>query len=92
MGSRVGGVDNPAIVTGQPDMRIVQALFEGLTRVDPQTGGAIPGLAARWDISPDAKTYTFHLRTNAVWSTGEPITTEDVVYSWRRVVNPATPP
>ena len=49
-----------------------------------------PAIAERWEISPDGRVYTFHLRTNAVWSTGEPITAEDVVYSWRRVVNPAT--
>src|SRR5215475_13917293 len=36
---------DPAIISAQPDMRIVSALFEGLTRVDPKTGGAVPGLA-----------------------------------------------
>src|SRR6185503_5550981 len=81
---------DPAVVTGQPDQRVVRALFEGLTRLDPETASPIPGLAERWDISPDGRTYTFYLRSNAVWSTGEPITAEDVVYSWRRVVDPAT--
>ncbi|HET7626655.1 MAG TPA: peptide ABC transporter substrate-binding protein [Verrucomicrobiae bacterium] len=80
---------DPAIITGQPDMRVVQSLFEGLTRVDPKTGGAIPGLAERWDISPDGTIYTFHLRTNLVWSTGEPITADDVVFSWIRALDPA---
>jgi oligopeptide transport system substrate-binding protein len=41
-------------------------------------------------VSPDGCTYTFHLRTNLVWSTGEPITADDVVYSWLRVLDPAT--
>ena len=50
----------------------------------------IPGLAESWEISPDGKIYTFHLRTNLVWSTGEPITADDVVYSWIRALNPAT--
>jgi oligopeptide transport system substrate-binding protein len=81
---------DPAIVTGQPELRIVQGLFEGLTRIDPKTGGGIPGLAERWDISPDGRIYTFHLRTNLVWSTGEPILAEDVVYSWIRALDPAT--
>jgi oligopeptide transport system substrate-binding protein len=81
---------DPAIVTGQPDMRVVQGLFEGLTRLDPKTGGPIPGLAERWEISPDQCTYVFHLRTNLVWSTGEPITADDVVYSWIRALEPAT--
>ncbi len=81
---------DPGIVTGQPEMRIVQALFEGLTRVDPKTGGAIPGLAERWEISPDGTVYTFHLRTNLLWSTSEPLTADDVVYSWRRAMDPLT--
>src|ERR1051325_1664477 len=81
---------DPAIMTGQPDLRVCNALFEGLTRYDPKTGEAIPGLAERWEISPDRKTYTFYLRSNAVWSTGEPITADDFVYSWRRVLDPAT--
>jgi oligopeptide transport system substrate-binding protein len=81
---------DPAIVTGIGEMRITKALFEGLLRLDPKTALASPGLADIWSASPDGKTYTLHLRTNAVWSTGEPITTEDVLYSWRRALNPAT--
>ncbi|HAM73095.1 MAG TPA: peptide ABC transporter substrate-binding protein [Verrucomicrobiales bacterium] len=81
---------DPAICTGQPDGRVAAGLWEGLTRTDPSSAEPQPAIAERWEISPDGRVYTFHLRTNAVWSTGEPITAEDVVYSWRRVVNPAT--
>jgi oligopeptide transport system substrate-binding protein len=81
---------DPALVSGQVEMRIVQGLFEGLTRLDPKTARPIPGLAESWEISPDGRTYTFHLRTNLTWSTGEPITAGDVVYSWIRALNPAT--
>ena len=81
---------DPGILSGQADMRVAMGIFEGLTYFNPKTGRAIPGLAERWDISPDGCTYTFHLRTNLVWSTGEPITAEDVVYSWIRVLEPAT--
>ena len=81
---------DPALLTGQADMRVVAGLFKGLTQFDAKTGRAIPGLAERWEISPDGCTYTFHLRTNLVWSTGEPITADDVVYSWIRALNPAT--
>jgi oligopeptide transport system substrate-binding protein len=81
---------DPAIVTGQPDMRVVQGLFEGLARLDPKTSRPIPGLAERWEVSADGLVYTFHLRTNLVWSTGEPITADDVVYSWIRALNPMT--
>ncbi len=75
---------DPAIVTGQGDLRVVSALFEGLTRSNPETGRPEPSLAERWDISPDGRTYTFHLRAGLVWSTGEPLTSADVVYSWVR--------
>jgi oligopeptide transport system substrate-binding protein len=81
---------DPAIITAQADSRIVLGMFEGLTRLEPVAARAVPGLAERWDISRDGKTYTFHLRTNLLWSTGEPITADDVVYSWIRELNPAT--
>jgi oligopeptide transport system substrate-binding protein len=81
---------DPHIVTGVSEMRITKALFDGLIRLDPRDAKPIPALAERWEISPDGRTYTFHLRTNAVWSTGEPITSADVVWSWFRALNPAT--
>jgi len=81
---------DPAIVTAVPDMRIAKALFEGLARLDGRSGRPEPGLAERWDISPDGRIYTFHVRTNAAWSTGEPITADDVLYSWMRALDPST--
>ena len=81
---------DPQILTGQPDGRIGASLFEGLTRFNPETGRAMPGLAERWEISPDGRTYTFHLRPGLAFSTGEPITAADVVWSWNRAVDPAT--
>lgn len=81
---------DPAVITAQADYRIVSSMFEGLTRLEPVADNDVPGLAESWDISPDGKIYTFHLRTNLQWSTGEPITADDVVYSWRRELDPAT--
>ena len=81
---------DPGILSGQADMRVAVGIFEGLTYFDPKTGRAVPGLAERWEVSPDGCTYTFHLRTNLVWSTGEPITADDVVYSWIRALSPVT--
>jgi oligopeptide transport system substrate-binding protein len=81
---------DPAIVTAVPDMRVTKALFEGLLRLDGRTGRPVPGWAERWEVSPDGYTYTFHLRPNATWSTGEPITSADVLYSWMRAIDPAT--
>src|SRR5215207_10559214 len=81
---------DPAIITGQADGRIALTIFEGLTRYNETNATPRPGLAERWDISPDGRIYTFHIRTNAVWSTGQPITAQDFVYSWLRVLNPLT--
>lgn len=81
---------DPQILTGQADGRIASALFEGLTRFNPTNGTAVAGLASHWDISPDGRTYIFHIRTNAVWSTGEEIIADDFVWSWRRAVSPST--
>src|SRR5690348_1625125 len=81
---------DPAIVTAVPDMRVTKALFEGLLRIDGKTGRPVPGWAQNWEVSPDGKIYTFHLRQNAAWSTGQAITAKDVVYSWLRALNPAT--
>jgi oligopeptide transport system substrate-binding protein len=81
---------DPAILTGQSDGRVAMALFEGLTRYHPVDATPEPGLAERWEISDDGRTYLFHLRPNLAWSTGESITAEDFVYSWLRVLDPRT--
>ncbi|MSU57088.1 MAG: peptide ABC transporter substrate-binding protein [Pedosphaera sp.] len=81
---------DPQIVSGISEMRITKALFEGLTKLDARTALPVPALAEKWEISPDKRVYTFHLRTNLVWSTGEPITTADFVWSWKRALDPAT--
>lgn len=80
---------DPAVITGQPEGRIVNALFEGLTRLDRQ-GRSGPGVAESWTISPDARTYTFKLRPDARWSDGSPVTAHDFVASWRRTLTPET--
>ncbi len=81
---------DPSQIQGVPEHRIFEALFEGLVAVDPQTADGVPGVAESWDISDDGLTYTFHLREDAVWSDGVPITADDVVYSWLRELAPET--
>ena len=88
-GPEVESID-PQILTGQGDGRVAAALFEGFTRFDPKDGHAIPGLAESWEISADATRYTFHLRTNLQWSTGQPIHADDFVWSWNHAVLPDT--
>jgi oligopeptide transport system substrate-binding protein len=80
---------DPHITTGVPESRILNALFEGLIVKDPATLEPGPGVAESWDISPDGLVYTFHLRTNAKWSDGEPVTAEDFRWSWWRALQPA---
>ncbi|MDB6006405.1 MAG: oligopeptide transport system substrate-binding protein [Prosthecobacter sp.] len=78
---------DPHIVTDQVGMRIASALFEGLCRID-EAGKPQPGLAERWDMTPDRKTYTFHLRPDTTWSDGTALTTQDFLYSWQRILTP----
>lgn len=80
---------DPAQITGQPDGRIAYALWEGLTAFD-EFGVPQPGVAKSWEISPDGRIYTFHLRDNARWSNGDAVTAEDFMRSWRRTLEPAT--
>jgi len=81
---------DPALILGQADGRVAQTIFEGLTRYNPRDSSAEPGLADRWEISEDSRVYTFHIRANAKWSNGDPITAHDFVYSWMRVIDPST--
>ncbi|HEY0790485.1 MAG TPA: peptide ABC transporter substrate-binding protein, partial [Chthoniobacterales bacterium] len=80
---------DPAIMTGQIEGRIADALFDGLLHFD-KTGRPQPGVAERWDVSPDRKVYTFHLRADALWSNEDPVTATDFLRSWRRALAPET--
>ena len=77
---------DPAKISGQPEGRIAYALYEGLTAFD-ETGTPQPGVAESWELSEDKKTYTFHLRSNAKWSNGDAVTSEDFAWSWLRVLS-----
>ena len=72
-----------------PSANILRDLFEGLTTEAP-AGDIIPGAAIRWNISRDARTYTFYLRRDMLWSNGDPLTADDFVFSLRRAASPAT--
>ena len=71
------------------EANILRDLFIGLVAQD-QDANLIPGAAESWTVSPDGKVYTFKMRAGATWSDGSPVTAGDFVFSWRRVVNPAT--
>jgi len=81
---------DPARMTALQDGRVADALFEGLAVLDPRSLEPRPGVAERWDVSDDGRTYTFHLRADARWSDGRSVTAEDFAYAWRRALDPET--
>jgi oligopeptide transport system substrate-binding protein len=88
IGSEPADLD-PQTVTGTGDAKIIQALFEPLVSYETGTLAPVPALAERWEISADGLTYTFHLRPDAKWSNGDPVTAQDCVDSWRRILTPS---
>ncbi len=77
------------IRNGNGDIFAYNLIYSGLVRSDPNGGTAIqPSLADHWTVSPDGKTYTFHLRPGVKFSNGQPVTAEDVKYSLDRFGNP----
>lgn len=73
------------------DIRCAMALFEGLSVYDTRDKcQPIPGAAEKWEISPDGKTYTFHLRPTGRWSNGDQVTADDFLFSWKRALTPET--
>lgn len=71
------------------EAHILRDLFMGLTTENAKAE-VIPGAAESWTVSGDGKIYTFKLRAGATWSDGSPVTANDFVFSWQRVVDPAT--
>ncbi|HEX8652949.1 MAG TPA: peptide ABC transporter substrate-binding protein [Pyrinomonadaceae bacterium] len=78
---------DPQYMTGQPESRIAVALFDGLVEYEERTMGQRPSLATSWEPNSDGTVWTFHLRNNARWTDGMPITAHDFVYSWRRALS-----
>jgi len=81
---------DPAAVTGVAEMKVLRFLYEGLVVKDPRTLEPLPGVAQSWQISADGLAYTFHLRADARWSNGEPVTAQDFAYSFQRLLDPRT--
>ena len=87
-GSEPSSLD-PALATDLVGLKLIMHLFEGLVIYDPVDARPRPGVAERWDVSPDGRVYTFHLRA-ATWSNGDPVTAGDFAYAWRRALDPKT--
>lgn len=77
---------DPVKAVGLPEIQVIRDLFEGLVNQN-EKGQLEPGVATKWQ-SNDNRTWTFTLRDNARWSDGTPVTAQDFVYSWQRLVDP----
>ncbi|PAU76768.1 peptide ABC transporter substrate-binding protein [Halomonas salipaludis] len=80
---------DPHKISGTWENDVAGDLFEGLI-TEAADGERIPGVAESWEISDDGTVYTFTLREDARWSDGEPVTAEDFVFAFRRILTPAT--
>jgi oligopeptide transport system substrate-binding protein len=80
---------DPHKISTVQEANIAQDLFEGLLAYNAKAE-PVPAIAESWSISDDGKVYTFKLRNNVRWSNNEPLTAEDFVFAWRRIVTPAT--
>lgn len=86
-GTEVASID-PHKTEGVPESHVIRDLLEGLVNQDAN-GKTVPGVAESWETT-DNKTFIFHLRKDAKWSNGDPVTADDFVYSFKRAVDPAT--
>lgn len=84
---------DPQLMQTNAHFNVLMALYEGLIGYDPHDLHPVPGVAERWEISDDGRLYTFHLRSDAKWSNGDPVTAHDFEFSVRRMLSPkfATP-
>lgn len=80
---------DPQIATDGTSFEVIADFTDGLMQMDA-SGKAVPAIAESYDVSPDGLTYTFHLREDANWSNGEPVTADDFVFGWQRAADPAT--
>ena len=79
---------DPQTLQTSNEYTISTALFEGLVTIANDGQTILPGVAQRWEMASDGLTYTFHLRSDACWSDGSPVTAQDFLYSFRRAFSP----
>lgn len=79
---------DPQQATDGTSFEVIADYTDGLMQMDAD-GQAVPAIAESYDLSDDGLTYTFHLREDANWSNGEPVTAADFVFAWQRAVDPA---
>ena len=82
---------NPILVTDAVSGELLGDVFESLIRVNPVTTLPEPGLAEKWEITPDQKSITFHLRRDVRWFDGRPLTARDVLFTLKVIYDPKVP-
>jgi peptide/nickel transport system substrate-binding protein len=82
---------NPILITDASSGALTGDLFESLIRLNPVTTLPEPGLAEKWDIAPDSKSITFHLRHDVRWFDGQPVTARDVLFTLDVIYDPKVP-
>jgi oligopeptide transport system substrate-binding protein len=80
---------DPQRVSYMDEIQVANCLFEGLTRLHPETLRVEPAVAESWSVSPDSRLYSFRLRAGLRWSNGDPLSAEDFRFAWLRVLDPA---
>ena len=78
---------DPQIATDGTSFEVIADYTDGLMQMDAD-GKAVEALAESYDLSDDGTVYTFHIREDANWSNGEPVTAADFVFAWQRAVDP----
>ena len=80
---------DPQIATDGTSFEVIANFTDGLMQMDAD-GQAVEAIAESYEVSGDGLTYTFHLREDAVWSNGDPVTADDFVFGWQRAIDPNT--
>ncbi|MCI7325078.1 peptide ABC transporter substrate-binding protein [bacterium] len=79
---------DPQLATDGTSFEVIADYTDGLMQMDAD-GAAVPACAESYEVSEDGTAYTFHIREDAVWSNGDPVTANDFVFAWQRAVDPA---
>lgn len=79
---------DPRRSTSLSAFNVQMALFEGLVGPDPRTLEPVPAVAKEWTVSEDGLVLRFHLREEARWSDGEPVTSADFRAAWLQALDP----
>ncbi|MBC7541369.1 MAG: ABC transporter substrate-binding protein, partial [Candidatus Sericytochromatia bacterium] len=82
---------DPADIIDGESATVTNNIFESLVQFAPESTEIVPALATHWEITPDGKTYTFHLRPNVRFHDGTPCDADAIVFNYQRQMDPQSP-